>query len=244
MEPNKIYCRNNQQGKTIGGLLLVVVGLLFLLKETGVFIFPSWTFSWPMLMIVFGVFIGLKHRFRRPSWIAFVLIGGLFLFSRIYPEYHISNQFWPVVIIVIGLMMIFKPKHRRREFSERWKERYEGTETFSSEDRLDSVTVLGGIKKNILSKDFKGGEITTVLGGAEINLSQADINGRITLEITQVMGGTKLIVPSNWKIESEMVSILGGLDDKRARTDGSYDPDKVLIIQGTTVMGGLEIRTY
>ena len=67
---------------------------------------------------------------------------------------------------------------------------------FSSEDYIDATTVLGGIHKNILSKNFKGGDITIFMGGAEINLSQADIQGTASLDITQIMGGTKIIVPS------------------------------------------------
>ncbi len=52
-----------------------------------------------------------------------------------------------------------------------------GSKSFSSEDYIDATTVLGGIHKNIISKNFKGGDITIFMGGAEINLSQADIQG-------------------------------------------------------------------
>ena len=37
-----------------------------------------------------------------------------------------------------------------------------------------------------------------MFGGAEINFMQADIQGRVELEVNQVFGGTKLIVPAHW----------------------------------------------
>ncbi len=89
------------------------------------------------------------------------------------------------------------------------------SKSFSSEDYIDATTVLGGIHKNILSKNFKGGDITIFMGGAELNLSQADIQGTAALDITQIMGGTKIIVPPNWEVRSQLTSVFGNIEDKR-----------------------------
>ena len=115
----------------------------------------------------------------------------------------------------------------------------------SEDDYIDSTSVFGGSKRLVLSKNFKGGEVVTVMGGAEINLSQADIQGRAILDVTQVMGGTKIVVPSNWDVKSEMATaILGGIDDKRIIQPSGVDPNKVLIIKGTSILGGIDIRSY
>ena len=103
--------------------------------------------------------------------------------------------------------------------------------------------MFGGLHKTIVSKDFKGGDITIFMGGAEINLSQADINGVAMIDITQVMGGTKLIVPPHWEIRSQMTSVFGNIEDKRQESKVT-NPEKVLIIDGTSVFGGIEIRNY
>jgi hypothetical protein len=113
------------------------------------------------------------------------------------------------------------------------------------EDHIDSTAVLGGIKKNIVSKNFKGGEVVSVFGGTELNLMQADIQHPIVLEATQIFGGTSLIIPPHWQVKSdEMVAILGGIDDKRPVMLQGYDPNKVLILKGTTLFGGLSIKSY
>jgi predicted membrane protein len=117
------------------------------------------------------------------------------------------------------------------------------SKSFSSEDFIDATTILGGIHKNILSKNFKGGDITIFMGGAEINLSQADIQGTASLDITQIMGGTKIIVPPHWQVRSQLTSVFGNIEDKRTNI-GNTDPNKVLIIDGSSVFGGIEIRNY
>jgi len=81
------------------------------------------------------------------------------------------------------------------------------------------------------------------MGGAELNLSQADIQGSARLDITQIMGGTKIIVPPHWTIRSDLTSVFGSIEDKRQNM-GTPNPDKLLIIDGTSVFGGIEIKNY
>ena len=110
---------------------------------------------------------------------------------------------------------------------------------------VDITAVLGGIKRNILSKHVTGADITAFMGGAELNFSQADINGRVIIDMTLIMGGCKLIVPSNWQVISEITAIMGGIDDKRniMPTTNATNP-KVLILKGVALMGGIEITSY
>jgi hypothetical protein len=113
-----------------------------------------------------------------------------------------------------------------------------------SSDYLSSTSIFGGVKKNVISKNFQGGEIVTFLGGADINLSQADIKGRVILDVTQVLGGTKIIVPPHWDVISEVSAVFGGVEDKRFLQPGTIDPTKVLVIRGTSLLGGIDIRSY
>ena len=47
------------------------------------------------------------------------------------------------------------------------------------------------------------------MGGAELNLMQADIHEQVFLEINNVFGGTKLIVPAHWYIKNEVSAVFG-----------------------------------
>jgi predicted membrane protein len=114
----------------------------------------------------------------------------------------------------------------------------------SEDDFVDSTSVFGGANKNIISKNFKGGDLVNIFGGTELNLSQADFTGTAIVELTTIFGGTKFIIPSNWSVKSEVVTIFGGMEDKRniqGITDGS---DKILLLKGTVIFGGIEIKSF
>lgn len=244
-------------GRVLGGIVLVGIGAVLLLEKMGYF-FPHWVFTWKMMLIAIGIYFGAKHLFRGFGWMIPIIIGVLFLADDFIPGLDIYPFIWPSVIVMIGLFMIFRPKrmyrpqywrhrgsHNRGKLYNdgKWHEKYYGTPD-SSEDRLDAVVVFGSTKKNVISKDFKGGEITCVFGGAEINLNQADINGKVVLELNQVFGGTKLVVPPHWQVNHhETVSFMGGIEDRRP-DNNSNETNKILIVKGVSVFGGLEISSY
>jgi predicted membrane protein len=116
--------------------------------------------------------------------------------------------------------------------------------TSHKEDFVDITSVLGSTQRIVVSKNFKGGDITCFMGGAEINLTQADITGSVVIDITTVMGGAKLIVPPNWEIKSEISTVMGGVEDKRQVQGKIIDFNKVLVLKGTAFMGGIELRSF
>jgi hypothetical protein len=241
-QDNKSTDRNsidstNRSGRTIGGLVIVAVGTIFLLGRLDLDI-PHWVTSWPMILIAVGLFIGARHSFKNFVWLIPVFVGVVFLLSRQF-NMSIHEYMWPLFIIGIGLFMIFKPKHKRK--NDYWQEH-----VYTGEDYMDSVTIFGNIKKNIITKEFRGGEATTIFGGTELNFSQADIEGKIVLDLTMIFGGVKLIVPPHWKIQTEdMVAIFGGVEDKRPiHRDAVQEANKTLIIKGTCIFGGIDIKSF
>ncbi|HEX8038581.1 MAG TPA: hypothetical protein VF490_05500 [Chryseosolibacter sp.] len=233
----------NRSGRIMGGLFIIAIGLMFLAKKAGAD-FPRWMFSFESLLIALGLYLGFRHSFRGFGWVIPLLIGGFLLVDDFYPYYDISEFAWPLVIIGFGLFIIFRSGKRRHW--RRWEEGHHFSED-SQEDYLDSTVIFGGAKKNIISKDFKGGETVTVFGGTEINLMQADITAPIVMDLTQILGGTKLIVPPHWRIQSkDLVAIFGGVDDKRPMISNpaATESNKVLILKGTCLLGGIDIRSY
>lgn len=239
--------RKNKQGNALAGILLLAAGGILLLRQFG-FNFPHWLFTWPMILVLVGLFVGIQTNFRDYGWLVVFGVGAFFLVHNEWPDYDISRFIIPLIVIGIGIIVLLSPRDKK------WKQRKEaGIAAMQAEslvdegvfkaDILDATSIFGNVKKVIYSKDFKGGEVVSVFGGAEINLSQADIKGPIVLEIVQIFGGTKLIVPPHWEIRSEAVAILGGIEDKRP-TQSMTSPDKVLILQGTAIFAGIEIKSY
>lgn len=235
------------------GAFILLIGVAALLRTT-VPDFPDWIFTWQTFLLALGVFIGLKHNFRGFAWLVLILVGGAFLIRDFYPDISIGRFIWPVILIVIGAFIIFRPRHKCWPADGTGEKKTSGThdsttimdeeESWSQDDVIDSTAIFGGSKKNILSKDFKGGDIVNIFGGTELNMTQADIKGRVELEITTIFGGTKLIIPSDWDVKSEAVTIFGGLEDKRSLQPPGEKTDKVLILRGTVLFGGIEIKSF
>jgi len=248
------------KGHVWAGVFIVLIGIALLLPLTADV--RNWVISWPMLLIVMGLFIGLRHGFRGPAWLILILVGGTFLIEKVDPNISFREYLVPAILISIGLLFIFRPRRRRFCGPEETKiadstessvtanpplenkpaEKMPGEKNYS-QDYIDSTSIFGGNKKNVLSKNFKGGDIVNIFGGSEINLGQADFNGIVELEVTQIFGGTKLVVPSNWEVKPEMTAIFGGIEDKRD-VGTTSNPDKVLVLRGTSIFAGIEIKSF
>lgn len=223
-----------------------------LAREVGI-LMPRWLFTWEMLLIVVGLTVGLVNRFRDIGWLIISGVGLFFLMDDVYPE--IKHFVWPVIIIILGLFIMLKPRQIKTMIVSNASVAPEpvavtpvtpdtGTQAQSTPgDVLDSVAVFGAIKKIVISKNFRGGEVVCVFGGSEINLSQADFEGTIKLEIVAIFGGAKLIVPANWQVRAETAAVLGGVDDKRDPA-ASVNSNKVLVLDGAAICGGIEITSY
>lgn len=240
-EPSNFGSRHNR-GRAIAGLIVVIVGALLLAKQVGAEM-PHWLFTWPMLLIAVGFYIGFRHNFRNPGWMIPTGIGLVFLLEHLVPDVQLRQYIWPIVIIAIGLFMIIRPRGRGRD--EYWKS-WENRDTQSLADSaFETVTIFGGDKKQIISKDFRGGESVCAFGGVEINLTQADINGTATIEVVQLFGGTKIIVPPHWKVlTDELVCVFGSLEDKRQVAGSVVDGTKTLVLKGTCIFGGIDLRSF
>jgi hypothetical protein len=263
-ETKKVHTRS-----LIAGLFLLAVGMVLLLNGLDIEVFPSWVFRWPTILIIIGVIIGIKSNFRNPGWLVLITVGGVFMLS----ESHLFTQvelwkFAPAAgVIVLGIFIVLralspKSSHWGHWDHDRWHSRFHrdrnrnsdlgdsvtiggGRNTTSSgEDRFEAVNIFGGSNRRIFSKHFKGGESTNIFGGTHLDLTQADIDGEAVLEVVCIFGGIKLLVPSNWQIESDMTTILGGMDDKRSEISASLTSGKRLIITGVCALGGIEIRNF
>ena len=236
------------------GAFILLIGVAALIRVT-VPDMPPALFSWKTFLIALGIFIGFKHGFRGGSWFILILMGTAFLLRDLYPDLAIRQYILPILFIVVGAFIIIRPRRSSWSQSSWWDDKKskasaQGTtildeeESWSQDDYIDTTSIFGGAKKHILSKDFKGGDIVNVFGGTELNLMQADIKGTVVLEITTVFGGTKLIVPANWEVKSEAVTIFGGMDDKRNMQNTIDNNGKILVLKGTVIFGGIEIKSY
>ena len=253
--------KSHRRGKVMAGILVVAFGIIYLINETGNPM-PKWIFSLPMFLMALGLIVLVKHKFKKLGGWVLVIVGKVLLLNEFYPNMMNYDIIWPILIILLGIKLIFKPK--RSDHNNRWRRikrhhhrhhnrhndhlcnpvAFQNLDEISDNDFIDSVSFFGGITKNVVSKNFKGADIVNVFGGAEINLLQAEIETQAIVELTCVFGGVTLIIPANWQLKSELTTAFGGIEDKR-QMNVNYDGDsKVVILRGNCVFGGIEIKNF
>lgn len=257
----------NRSGKVWAGFIIVGIGALLLLRNFGLGL-PHWIFNWSVWLVVIGLFIGARHNFRSSGWFVLVLIGSYFTLDDILDDYEMPHVALPIAIVALGLYLILKPKDisNCRDKRRRRKNRFDkfdyvnpvgqeqGPEPVEpigddqkdkyNNDYINSVNVFGGSNQVIYSKNLKGGEVVAVFGGGDLNLTQSDFEGQIILDVTAIFGGVKIVVPATWQIKSEVTAIFGGVDDKRAIYPATEQANKLIIIRGVVLFGGVEFKSY
>lgn len=221
------------------GVILILAGLFLVIRNTG--LFPDFIdhiiFSWPMLLVAIGLVMTLGAS-EKTAGVIVMSVGGFFLIPTIFHEtFHAYNMFWPSIFIIVGIIFIVT---KRKGWNAGISKGIQG------DDYIDYVNVFSGGERQIVSENFKGGKVTAVFGGMELDLTKAQLApGRNELEIACVFGGATIIVPHDWFVIIEVTPILGGFSDIRKLSPGrTIDPTKQLVIKGAVVFGGGEVKSY
>jgi predicted membrane protein len=110
---------------------------------------------------------------------------------------------------------------------------------------LNESAIFGGVQKRLNAREFRGGQLQSLFGGIEIDLRDADLaETEAVLYANAIFGGIEIRVPETWYVAARGQGIFGGYTDA-TRYAGPGDPDKpkkTLIVMGTAIFGGVEIR--
>ncbi|MBW2276339.1 MAG: hypothetical protein JRF63_02540 [Deltaproteobacteria bacterium] len=248
-------CQTNQQrpdglraGLTIGGGL-IIMGSGFLLNRLGLLgELAAWQ-VWPAFLVWMGllkIIVGrsVQHAIEGVIVIGVGAVAGAHYLGYIHLEWGVI---WPVLLIIGGLFIFMGAVRSTRRRSKKRRSPSTGGESetvSSSSSFVDGDVVLGSREERIDSEEFEGGEIRCVMGGFNLDLRDARIKGaEAHLQVRAVMGGIELYVPDDWSIVIKGSPMLGAFEDKtrqRRAAEGAEAPR--LIIEGSVVMGGVEIR--
>jgi len=224
------------------GVVILCIGVVILLNRVGVYI-PDWIFTWEVFLIVIGFSIGIRRRFSDMTSIIMILIGVVFLARHEgWIPSPLGKFIWPVAIIAAGILIIIRPRRSYLWGGRMYTNIQDSGETVNN-DFLDSVAIFWGARRNVFSKSFKKGEVVNIFGGTELNFGQADLTETAVLDIVAIFGGVKIIVPADWEVRINVVHIFGGTDDKRT-VQLPANNKKVLVLTGTVIFGGIDVRSY
>jgi predicted membrane protein len=183
----------------------------------------SW---WPIIVIVTGLLLYLNDS-RNYVWAFLVTgIGTVLLLKTLnIAQVDVGDLIVPGVIIAIGTSVLMRNRLRTA-----------GVQSSNE----DITAVLSGVTHRNTSDDYRGCELTAVMGGVELDLSKATVAHEAVIDVFVLMGGLELRVPENVIVKSKAVCILGGVEDKTNPADAVKAP--VIYLDGTVIMGGVEIK--
>ena len=236
------HMERKRKSRMFFGLLMAIIGVAYLLRIMGLLPYISMEFSWPIILIIIGVLIGIKHGFRHSSWWILILIGVANLTPQFMFMGHPSRDFaWPLLIIAGGLAIAFRPRRKDYCFPQRPMD-----SSINNDSNLNIDVTFGGKKEVVTSKDFKGGVVSATFAGCEINLTQADFSEpSVVMDFRVSFGGIELIVPANWEVQNEISPSFGSVEDERTiQVSTGAEPKKILILRGHCSFGSIEIKSY
>jgi hypothetical protein len=220
--------------RAIIGLIIIAVGLLIMLENLGISIFDKVLGNWPLALIIIGaaMIYGPNKGKSRAGPIVLIGLGSLFLLAK----YDVFQLQWhrfivPVVLIIVGLYFLrprlFKPHGN-----------------ITQDNQIEVFSVLGGGEFSSRSPRLVGGHITCILGGANIDISEADMESdTIEIDVLSLMGGADIKVPTHWQVNIKAVPLLGGVSNRTTcLAEQMQLPRKTLVINGYAIMGGIDVK--
>ena len=219
----------------IPALAVIAVGVLFLLNNLNVFyLHDIWRF-WPVALLAVGLakLVDSQSDSDRTSGIVLTIVGAIFLAKNLGFLYLSWRDFWPLILIGAGVLML-------------WNRLYTPSRPLSGgspEGVLNVHAVFGGVERKVTTDDFRGGHVSAMFGGIDLNLRKAGMRGESAIvDISAVFGGVELKVPANWIVVVEGSSIFGGFSDKSAQPAPDMPGVKRLFVRGSAVFGGVDIK--
>ena len=239
---NQIIEKNQGRSRAIFGIVLLLLGLVLIANQFDIIPYQirDVIFTWQSILILIGV-VMLSRKEKNFAGYILIGVGVFFLIPRFVDfPFEYRGLFWPVLIVLLGILLIFRSTNIFGGFGER------NIEHGFSDDYIDDINVFGGHNRKINSISFRGGKITSAFGGGTYDLTSAQLAPGINiLDQVSIFGGSKLIVPNEWDIKIDVVAIFGGFNDKRGKLPIQTSvSEKRLVIKGVAIFGGGEIISY
>lgn len=214
------------------GLFVILAGVVFTLDNLGRLHAEDWLRYWPVILIA----VGVAKVFERSTGGA-KLWGGLWIVAGAWLllyELEITDfdplQLWPLLLVLVGLSLIFgafRPGRRRL--------------AGDSSSAVSALALMSGNVRSSNSETFRGGDLTALMGGVELDLTQAELapEGAV-IDTLAIWGGVEIVVPPSWSVVGKVLPIMGAFEDNTHQPEAADGPR--LTIKGFAIMGGVEVK--
>lgn len=227
---------NPISGRLVMGLALVAAGVLWTLDNLGYTDADQILRWWPVLLLAVGLMkltgVGMD---KQTSLGAFLTIAGALLLLDEAGVVNVSFRIlWPLLFIFMGVQITLRAL--------RGGAAGPAAAGADADDYVRSFAVMGAVTRRNDSQTFRGGELTAVMGGIELDLTNAiPAGGRAVVDLFAIWGGIDIRVPEDWRVEIDATPVMGAVESK-ARVTPGIEPIGTLVLRGLVIMGGVEIK--
>lgn len=228
---------NPLSGRLVAGLAIMLLGVLWTLDNLDLMESEAIVRWWPVVPLAIGFMKLTGWGMEKNPGVGALLtvIGGMFLLDAMNLANVGVELIFPLLVIFVGVQLTLRA----------WR----GTSVAGPEpgqadadDYVRSFAVMGAVTRRNESQAFRGGELSAVMGGVELDLTEARAaNGRAVVDVFAIWGGIDIRVPDDWRVEVEATPIMAGVE-----SNARLAPDAVatgtLVVRGFVMMGGVEIK--
>ncbi len=224
--------RHRSGGQALAGVLLLAIGALLFANNLHLVNARLFWRYWAVLPLVIGLakVVSGQSRGDRAFGIVLTVVGGTQLAKVLGYWSPSPADVVAISLIVVGLFFIGRGLLGRAE-PEIDKD---------ASDRISAFALMAGFERANNSQNFRGGDLTAIMGGCEIDLRQASLRAPASIDVFVMWGGVELRVPDDWTVDLQGTPLLGAFVDKSRPP--ALATEKRLIIRGVALMGGVEIK--
>jgi len=223
------WSANTARNRTSLGLVLIAAGLVLTLDNAGILRTDGLGRWWPLLLIGVGIVKVRQPREdgQRAAGVAFLMLGSLFLFTSLLAV----RSAWPLILVAFGVFLFWQGvEGPPRE-----------APAVTESPYVSDMALIGYLKRSHHGHDFRGGSVTAVMGGVELDLRKATLTGGTAyVDVVAFWGGIEIKVPAGWTVDARVIPLMGAFENKvDALAAASGGPR--LVVRGHAVMGAVVI---
>ena len=106
-------------------------------------------------------------------------------------------------------------------------------------DEVALVAILDGVALKSRAQAFRGGSMFSWLGGIAVDLREAQLAPVAQLEVCSLLGGIAIRVPPEWRVETDVSALGGGVAVNVPAPESEDAP--TIRINGFSALGGIAI---
>lgn len=229
MRPDR---RHRSGGQALAGLVLLLLGAALFAQNLDLLNLRQYARYWSVLPLGLGLIklVAGGSRGDKVFGVILTLFGGSQLATTLGYWSPSPPDVVAFVLIGVGGYFIFRGLFGRPE----------AEVAPDSNEWISAVAIMAGFERTNNCQNFRGGDLTAIMGGCEIDLRQASLRKPASIDLFVMWGGIEVRVPEDWSIELRGTPLMAGFVDKTRPP--ALPSEKRLVIRGVALMGGVEIK--